>query len=69
MQAISPREILERGPVWVDRFIDYHKEHLSDVSDRPEIKQESIQFWMMSPEGSETLSRKRRRAKARYAIP
>ena len=63
---LEPREIVERGPAWVDKFIEYHTAHLPDVSDRPEIKPESIQFWMMPPEGTDATAWKCRRGKTRF---
>ena len=66
---LEPREVLHRGDEAITQFVTHHKNNMPDVSDRPHIRPEKIQFWKMQDEVSETSSRKRRRAKTRYPRP
>ena len=60
---MEPRKII-RSRARVMEFIAYGRDHLPDVSERPAIEDEKVQFWLMS-KGSDLhhSSRKKRRTR------
>ena len=60
---------MERGDPWIQKFIDHYVNNLPDISDRPEINPESIQWWMKPPEGADVAAWKRKRGKTRFPAP
>ena len=48
---MEPRKIIRSRATTLE-FIEYYRDNLPDVSERPTIPEESVQFWLMDDKGS-----------------
>lgn len=62
---MEPRQII-RCPARIREFIAALRDNLPDVSERPEIPPEKVQFWMMPKETNYSHSTRKKKNKKRY---
>ena len=67
MTDLEPRTIVRRGKKWWEKFCIYWTDNLPDLSDRPEIPSEKVQFWMMDDKKSGRKSKRRKRHPAAHS--
>ena len=58
--AMEPRHII-RSNERIQEFLTYYRVNLPDVSDRPDIPDEKVQFWKMTAGGHHTRPRKKKK--------
>ena len=67
--TLEPRVIIRRGARWREKFCSYWTDNLPDLSDRPEIPAEKVQFWMKDEDkrGGRKRSTRRKRYPAAHS--
>ena len=64
---MEPRLVLRGGTDLHKKFVEWHLDHMPDVSDRPDIQPDSVRFWTKpTPEEIQTG---RRKSKKRFPAP
>lgn len=58
--ALEPRTVIRRGTIFCEKFCEHWADNLPDMSDRPEIPPEKVQFWMMDDKGRHSKGRRSR---------
>jgi len=61
--TLEPRTVIKRGTYFCDKFSEHWTDNLPDLSDRPNIPPEKVQFWMMD---DDKHGRNKGRRKKRY---
>ena len=65
--VLEPRTVIRRGKWLCDKFCEYWTDNLPDMSDRPEIPPEKVQFWMMDDAKNGRKGRRRKRYPAAHS--
>ena len=64
---LEPRELLRKGTVVIEQFIEHWVDNLPDISERPDISLKSTRFWMMDDKG--VIDPKKRWPKPHSRLP
>jgi hypothetical protein len=65
--GMEPREVVRKGTIAIEQFIDNAVENLPDISERPEIALKATRFWMMDDKGD--INPKKRFPKPHSRLP
>ena len=64
---LEPMTVIRRGARCRDKFCSYWTDNLPDLSDRPDIPAEKLQFWMKDEKRGHKTSKKRKRYPASHS--
>jgi len=65
---MEPRRVVKGDREQIEKFVQYYRTHLPDISERPDIPVEKVQFWMMTDEHACRPRKKRKRFPRPHAL-